>query len=139
MLLKIKRIYLDNPNINNEYVTYENQLQPKCVFENDKLENLFKTHESDIIKMVEKEVLEYLNDEDCCNDDEYMFPKRKYLTGEWYLREVSFEDIDYLSIQIAFLGTDLGYKNDYLGVEVLFYYDENLKQFIFDGLNTECI
>lgn len=139
MLLKIKHIYLDKPNINNEYVTYENQLQPRCVFENDKLKNLFKTHESHIVKTVEKEVLEYLNDEDYCNDDEDMFPKRKYLTGEWYLREINFEDIDYLSIQMAFLGTDLGYKDDYLGIEVIFYYDENLKQFIFDGLNTECI
>lgn len=139
MLLKLKRIYLDKPNIDNEYVTYENQLQPKYIFKNDKFEKLYKIHKSDIMKMVEKEVLEYLNDENCCNDDEDMFPKRKYLTGEWYLREISFEDIDYLSIQIAFLGTDLGYKDDYLGIEVLFYYDEDLKKFILDGLNTECI
>lgn len=143
MLLKIKRIYFDKPNIDNEYVTYENQLQTRYIFGNDTLEQLFKTHEEDIIQMTEKYAIyylnEYFNDENYSNNDLESFPVLKYLTGEWYLREVSFEDIDYLSIEMAFLGTDLGYKDDYLGIEVLFCYDENLKQFIFDGLNSEVI
>lgn len=139
MELEICQIHLPNPNVENEYVYYENQLQPKVDFGNDELEALFKNHESEIMEIVEKEIRDYVNDDDLCNDDEDMFPRRCDLTGEWYLRGINFEYLNFLSIQTAFLGTDLGYKDDYLGLEVIFYYDEELENFVFDGVNSESL
>ena len=78
-----------------------------------------------------------LND-DLCNDEEGMFPKRSVLTGEWYIRSVSFED-DILSIETALLGTDLGYPDDYLGLELIFIYDDESKEFAFDGINSSAL
>ena len=61
------------------------------------------------------------------------------LTGEWYLREIDFANKDWLSILTAFVGIDLGYKDDYLGLEVVFYYDENSEKFVIDGVNSESL
>lgn len=99
---------------------------------------MFYSHEGELMKIVETSITEYVNCEDLCNDDEGMFPKPKFMTGEWYVREVYFED-DYLSIDVAFLGTDLGYKDDYLGLEVVFDYDEKSGQFQVDGVNSESL
>lgn len=136
--MEIKRIYLSKPNQNNEYVTYENQLQPRRTFDDSSLEKVFHARENELMKIVEKSITEYVNCEDLCNNDEGMFPKPKFMTGEWYVREVYFED-DYLSIDVAFLGTDLGYKDDYLGLEVVFHYDEKSGQFQVDGVNSESL
>ena len=136
--MEIKRIYLPKSNQNNEYVTYENQLQPRRTFNDSSLEKVFYAHEDELMKIVEKSITEYVNCEDLCNNDEGMFPKPEFMTGEWYVREVYFED-DYLSIDVAFLGTDLGYKDDYLGLEVVFDYDEKSGQFQVDGVNSESL
>lgn len=138
-MLKTKRVYLPNPNLNNSYVTCENQLQPRMVFENSDLEELYKSNESEIFKIVEKEIEEYVNTYDLCNDEDDMFPRLSVLTGEWYLSEVYFENENYLSVLVAFLGTDLGYKDDYLGLDLVFSYDDKNKKFMIDGINSSCI
>lgn len=139
MSLKIKQIFLPKPNQKNEYVSYENQQQPKLFFGNAELETLFQSYKAEIMKLVEKEIEDYINCDDVCNDDEDMFPRRSFLTGEWYLRSIYFEDLDFLSICTAFLGTDLGYKEDYLELEVFLYYNKELECFVFDGINSESI
>ncbi|MDE7104994.1 MAG: hypothetical protein K2O36_03850 [Ruminococcus sp.] len=88
------------------------------------------------MKIVENEIKAYINNEDLCNDDEDMFPRKSFLTGEWYVSEIDFEDIDYITIQIALIGTDLGYKDDYLGLEIHLHYDEETAEFIFDGIDS---
>lgn len=139
MSLEIKRIFLTEPNLNNEYSYYENQLQPRVMFGNSELEMLFKAHEDSIMKMVEKEIRDYVNCDDLCNDEEDMFPRRCFLTGEWYVSEIRFEDVEYLSICTVFLGTDLGYKDDYLGLDVILYYEKETGTFKFDGVNSEAL
>ncbi len=109
------------------------------MFGNSELEKLFKAHEDNIMEIVEKEIRDYVNCDDLCNDEEDMFPRRCFLTGEWYLREINFEDADFLSIETAFLGTDLGYKDDYLGLDVIFSYEEDSENFRFEGVNSEAL
>jgi len=137
--MEIKRIFLTKPNINNKYCSFENQLQTRVIFGNNKLKMLFESNKKNIMETVEKEIKYYVNCDNLCNDNENFFPKRCMLTGEWYLREINFEDIDFLSICTAFIGTDLGHKDDYLGLEVTFCYDENLKTFLLTGVNSESI
>ena len=108
--MEIKRIFLTKPNRNNEYCSFENQLQTRIVFKNNKFKTLFEANKKNII-----------------------------LTGEWYLSEINFEYIDFLSIRTAFIGIDLGYRDDYLGLEVTFCYDENLKTFLLTDVNSESI
>lgn len=139
MSLEIKRIFLTEPNPNNEYCCYENQLQPSVTFGNSELEVLFKTQEDNIMEIVEKGIRDYVNCDDLCNDEEDMFPRRCFLTGEWYVSEIRFEDVDYLSICTALLGTDLGYKDDYLGLDVLLYYEKETGTFTLDGVNSEAL
>lgn len=139
MELELKKIFLPNPNINNEYVYYENQLQPRVIFGTDELEVLYKHHEKEIMAVVEKELREYVNCDDLCNDDEDMFPRRCELTGEWYISEINFEDKDFLSIRTAFLSMNHEEKEDYLGLEVYFGYNDESDKFEFDGINNECI
>ena len=137
-MLRIKRIYLPKPNDNNEYVSYENQLQTQYSFGDKKLENIYHAHEDEIMEIVEKEITDYVNCEDLCNDEEGMFPQPKFMTGEWYLSWVHFKD-DFLSILTAFLGTDLGYPDDYLGLEAVFIYNAENNQFSLDGINSSSI
>lgn len=139
MQLRIKQIFLPTPNINNEYVYYENQLQPRITFGNDKMKLLYNLHEKEIMAVVEQEIREYVNCDDLCNDDEDMFPRRCELTGEWYISEIDFKETDFFSIRTAFLSISDGQKEDYLGLEVCFYYDEQSDKFKFDGINSECI
>lgn len=139
MSLELKRIYFENPNTNNDYVDYENQLQPRRVFENPELEKLFSKHETELMSIAEKEMMEYLNDDDVCNDADDSFPQKKYITGEWYVSEICFEEEDYLSIETAFIGTDTGEKSDYFSIEVGFSFDEESCEFEFDGLNVEAL
>lgn len=139
MSLKIKRIFLSNPNKKNEYSSYENQLQPRILFGYEELETLFRVHEQEIMKIVEQEISDYINCDELCNDENDMFPKRCILTGEWYLRAIYFENKEWLSISTAFIGKDLGYKDDYLGLEVVFSYDENSERFVIDGINSESL
>lgn len=134
-----KRIFLNKENPDNEYPSYKNQFQSKTDFADDELEELFRANEEKIMKMVEKEITEYLDCDDLCNDDEDMFPKRSVLTGEWYLSDINFEELDYLTVFVVFLGNDLGYPDDYLGLECIFYYDEKSKEFVFDGINSEAV
>lgn len=139
MSLEIKRIYLPNDNEKNEYCSYQKQLKPRRNFANSELEELFNTHEAEIMKIVEKEISDYVNSDDVCNDGEDFFPRRCVLTGEWYVSDIYFSQKDCLSVMTAFLGTDLGYKDDYLGLEVLLTYSEESESFIFDVINSESL
>lgn len=143
MSLEPKQIFLPNPNTNNEHVTYENKLQPSMVFGDLSLKALFEKHNDEILKDIVREITDYVNDEDLCNDSIDMFPRSCEMTGEWYIGEVYFEDFDYLSVMTRFLGLQPNSKrmpvDDYLGLEVLFSYDEDQEKFIFDGINSSCI
>lgn len=139
MKLELLQLFNLTPNPNNDYVTYENQLSPKCFFHDSKLKLLFEKHKSSIMEMVETEITKYVNDDFLCNDMENMFPRRCFLTGEWYVSRIYFKSLNYLTINTAFLSTDLGYKDDYLGLEVLLYYDEKADEFIYNTINSEAL
>ncbi|MBQ2804029.1 MAG: hypothetical protein IJF07_09045 [Lachnospiraceae bacterium] len=139
MKLELTQIYLPNLNSDNHYVTYENQLQPQQRFGDDNLKALYEKHEKELMATVEKEITEYVNCDDLCSDEDGMFPKRSVLTGEWYLRSVYFCELGFLSIETAFLGTDLGWKDDYLGLEVSFFYDEEKQGFVLNGVDSASI
>ena len=139
MEMKLKQLFFDISNENNDYVSYQNQLKPRRIFDSAELKKLFEKHYNSIMAIVENEITSYINTEDLCNDDVNMFPRKSFLTGEWYISEINFidlEDMYYLSIQTAFIGTDLGYKDDYLGLEIHLYYDEEIAEFIFSGIDS---
>ena len=136
--MQLKMIRLSKPNPDNNYSNYENQLEPQYFFDDADSRSLFENNKDYLLQTAEDEITNYINDDDLCNDEEGMFPKRSWLTGEWYIRSVSFED-DILSIETALLGTDLGYKDDYLGLEVIFTYDHETNEFAFDGINSSAL
>ena len=136
--MQLKMIRLSKPNPDNNYSNYENQLEPQYFFDDADSRSLFENNKDYLLQTAEDEITNYINDDDLCNDEEGMFPKRSWLTGEWYIRSVSFED-DILSIATALLGTDLGYKDDYLGLEVIFTYDHETNEFAFDGINSSAL
>lgn len=137
-MVEIKRIFMTKPNPKNTYATYENKLQPRILFGSQEMEALFEADKDKIMKRVESEIAEYINTDDLCGDGD-MFPRRCALTGEWYLREINFQEMNFLSISTAFLGKSPGHKDDYLGLEVVFYYDTDAKEFRLDGVNSESI
>ena len=139
MKIILKQIFFDVPNKNNDYVSYQNKFKTRCIFKDSGLKKLFDKHFDVIMDIVENEITEYINNENLCNDDENMFPRKSFLTGEWYISEIDFEDINYLSVQTAFVGTDLVYKDDYLGLEVHLYYEEETAKFVFDGIDSYII
>ena len=136
--MQLKLIHLSKSNPDNQYSNYENQLEPQYFFPDSESRALFENNKVSLLQISEDEILDYINNDDLCNDDEEMFPKRSVLTGEWYIRSVSFED-DILSVETALLGTDLGYPDDYLGLELIFIYDDELKEFAFDGINSSAL
>ena len=136
--MQLKLIHLSKPNPDNRYSNYENQLEPQFFFPDSESRALFENNKVSLLQISEDEILDYINNDDLCNDDEEMFPKRSVLTGEWYIRSVSFED-DILSVETALFGTDLGYPDDYLGLELIFIYDDELKEFAFDGINSSAL
>jgi len=138
-VIKLTQLFFDTPNENNDYVSYENQMKQRRTFNSNKLKNLFYEHYDYIMLMVETAITEYINCEDLCNDDEDMFPRKSFLTGEWYISEIYFKDTNYLSVQTALIGTDTGDKGDYLGLEVYLYYDEKTAEFAFNGIDSSAI
>jgi hypothetical protein len=137
-LMNLKMIRLSKPNPDNLFSNYENQLEPQYFFASSVSKTLFENSQKTLLQIAENEIREYINNDDLCNDEEGMFPKRSVLTGEWYISSVSFED-DILSIEAALLGTDLGYPDDYLGLELIFIYDDESKEFAFDGINSSAL
>ena len=136
--MNLKMIRLSKPNPDNLFSIYENQLEPQYFFTSSVSKTLFENSQRTLLQISEDEIRDYINNDDLCNDEEGMFPKRSVLTGEWYIRSVSFED-DILSIETALLGTDLGYPDDYLGLELIFIYDDESKEFAFDGINSSAL
>ncbi len=141
-MLELKQIFSPLPNPENQYVTYQNFLLPKRNFHNVQAEQIFTAHQVEIMQIVRKALSDYLSDDDLCNDEEEMFPRRSVLTGEWYVSEIASFDNEpemFFSVQTAFLGMDLGYPDDYLGLEVMLYYDETAGNFLLDGVNSEAL
>ena len=141
-MTELKQIFSTLPNPENQYVTYQNFLSPRRNFHAVHAEQLFEAHQEEIMQIVRKELFDYLNDEALCNDEEDMFPRRSFLTGEWYVCELSSFDNEpgiFFAVQTAFLGTDLGFPDDYLGLEVLLYYDETAGSFLPDSINSEAL
>lgn len=136
MEIKLKKLIFDTPNKNNDYVTYENHLETRFIFANSGLKNLFYENYDYIMLTVENAITEYINCEDLCNDDEDMFPRKSFLTGEWYISEICFDDLKWLSIQTAFIADYSGITDDYLGLDVHFVYDRKKSEFIFDGIDS---
>ncbi len=136
--MQLKKILLSMPNPDNKYSNYENQLEPQLFFHDSDSMALFESNKDSLLQIVEDEIRNYIDNDDLCNDEEGMFPKRSVLTGEWYIRSVSFED-DILWIETALLGTDLGYPDDYLGLELIFIYDGERNEFSFDDINSSAL
>lgn len=139
MEMKLNQLFFCVSNENNNYSSYKNQLKPRRIFNSAELKKLFDKHYNSIMAIVETVITDYINCEDLCNDDEDMFPQKSFLTGEWYISEINFIDMDYLSVQTAFIGTDLGHKDDYLGLEVHLYYDKEKAEFIFSGIDSSAL
>ena len=136
--MKLKQLVFQKENINIEYVTYEKALKPKLNFANDELKDLFENISEKLFLEIEKLLEEYLSDEELCNDEEDFFPQLKYMTGEWYLGAIHMNE-NYLSIITHFVGTDTGKKDDYLELEVCYYYDEEKEDWLFDGINSAAL
>ena len=136
--MELKQIFLPKPNPDNQFSTYGNQMQPQYFFDSPEQAAIFEAQKASVMQIVAESILDYISNEDLCNDDPDMFPKPSMLTGEWYVRSVTFED-GFLYIATALLGTDLGYQDDYLGLDVIFFYDEQQNQFEFDGINSSAL
>lgn len=143
MSLNLKQIFLHNDNTDNTYVTYENKLQPQMIFKDLSYKTLFEKHYEEIFRIIVCEINNYLNDEKLCNDELDMFPRKCEMTGEWYIGYIRFKDINYISVEVRFLGFHPDSKrmhiDDYLCLDVHFYYNKFKDQFIFDGVDSSCI
>jgi len=133
--MQLRMIRLSVPNPNNLYPSYDNQLETRYDFASSDLKGIYETNKDYLLKTTEKEIWNYISNDFLCNDSENMFPKRSLLTGEWYIESISFDE-KVLAIQTVLLGTDLGYKDDYLGLEVVFIYDKEQNIFCVDGVNS---
>ncbi|MCM1357832.1 MAG: hypothetical protein NC205_04495, partial [Prevotella sp.] len=60
MEIKLKQLFFDVPNENNDYVSYQNQLQIRYIFRNSELEKLFERHYNSIMAITEKEITSYI-------------------------------------------------------------------------------
>ena len=58
--MEIKRIILSKPNIFNEFVSYDNKLQPRMNFSNSILEKIYIENEQAILAIVENEICRYV-------------------------------------------------------------------------------
>ncbi|WP_353097546.1 hypothetical protein [Tissierella praeacuta] len=148
MRLELKQIFMPNLNPNNEYTNYEKKLQPHMKFEPLELNELYEKHKDEIMEIVTKEITEYLEDEGACNDDEYMFPRRCEMTGEWYIGDIRLYEENgriWGGVFIRFLGyypapTVRMPIDDYLGLDVWVAYDQEQGKFVFDdGLDSSSI
>ncbi len=133
--MKLQQIFMQNPNPNNEYADYENQFKPRIDFDTPHAKEIFQNHQNKIMEIVETEITDYINDDDLCNDSENMFPKRSLLTGEWYISSIHLEN-GILSMEIALIGLSLGYKDDYLGLDIYMKYGKETKQFLVCGVDS---
>lgn len=91
--MNLKMIRLSKPNPDNLFSNYENQLEPQYFFTSSVSKTLFENSQRTLLQISEDEIRNYINNDDLCNDEEGMFPKRSVLTGEWYIRSVSLKMI----------------------------------------------
>lgn len=141
-MLNLKQIFPDFPNPENQYVSYQDFRSPRLNFHTAEAEQLFDSHKEEIMQIVRTELSAYLDNENLCNDEKDMFPRRCVLTGEWYVCELDSFDHEsgiIFAVRTAFLGTDLGEPDDYLGLEVNLYYAPETENFLPYGINSEAI
>lgn len=136
--MELKQIFLPNSNPENIYSTYENKLMPRMIFDSEKAKEIFETNKDRISRIVETEITNYINDDNLCNDSENMFPKKSVLTGEWYISSICFED-EMLSVSSALLGIDMGFKDDYLELEINLKYESDTNEFVLYGIDSSSI
>ena len=131
---------MTKPNPGNKYPDYENQLETKFDFDSSRSKEIYEKNKDIIADIVLSEITKYINDDDLCNDWLDMFPKRSFLTGEWYIARVFFE-YDMLSAETALLAIEppLEFKTDYLGLEVHLNYDSGTGQFTVYGIDSSSI
>lgn len=138
-ILKPQRILLDRLNPKNKYPTYQNKLAPRMEFGTAKLKALYERHGAEVLHTAYEESFRYLNDDQLCNDEENMFPRKSRLTGEYYVAGVTFADNDYCAVKLNFLGKQGEVKDDYLGLEIIYSYDQERDLFRAREVNSECI
>ena len=136
--MQLRMIRLSNPNPENDFSNYDNQLEPRYYFDSPDLREIFDRNSDSVLTAVEEALRNYIENDDHWSEEEDMFPNRSVLTGEWYISAVTFED-EMLSVETALLGTDLGYTDDYLGLEVILLYDRAADAFSFDGINSSAL
>ena len=125
--MELKQIFLPDSNPENIYSTYENQLMPRIFFDSEKAKKIFETNKNIISRIVETEITNYINDDDLCSDSENM-----------YISSICFED-EMLSVSSALLGTDMGFKDDYLGLEIHLKYESDTNEFVLYGIDSSSI
>lgn len=138
-ILKPQRIYLDRLNPKNKYPTFQNHLRPKMDFGSNELEQLYDKRDVELLRTAYNEVLKYLNNDQLCNNEKNMFPKKNRLTGEYYLESVSFMDYSFCSVRLNFLERKDDKKDDYLRLEIIFSYDKEEDKFSVREINSESI
>ena len=143
--LKMKQLFMPNPNLDNTYTDYQKKLQPKMDFKPATLEQLYTKHKDNLIETTIKECIQYLDDEAWLEED--TFPRVQELTGEWYLASVYMRETDgniRLSLYLHFLGyypkgCAREEIDDYLGMQTWFDYDPAQDAFMFDCFDTDSI
>lgn len=136
--MQLKRIFLPEPNPDNLYSNYDNQLGPKLSFDSPDAKEIFDRNQDAIFAIVEAEILAYVTDDDLCNDDEDMFPKRSVMSGEWYVQSVTSEN-EMVWIETALLEDTPEYRGDYLGLCVSLRYDRQSGEFTVCGVDSASI
>lgn len=137
--MQLQQIIFTNPNPENDFPSYSNQVMPRMLFDSVKAQKVFEENKDSILQIVESEITDYINNDELCNDFDNMFPQRSRLTGKWYIKSVYFEN-EILSISSALLGLSWNLKpDDYLGLEIHFKYEQSDNQFIVYGVDSSCI
>ncbi len=124
-MASLVRLDLPRPNPNQDYATYQNQLQPCLEFSSEELRRFFETHQETLYRSLEESLsIELRNPRAWKPSSKHHFPSACDLTGEWYVGRVRLwqEEGTIHGVLLArFLGTYLleGVRQtpcDYLGV-----------------------
>lgn len=83
------RLDLPRPNPNQDYATYQNQLQPCLDFPSEELRRFFEAHQEELYRTLEEHLSTELRDPRAWKrSSQYHFPSARDLTGEWYVGRV---------------------------------------------------
>lgn len=83
------RLELPRPNPNQDYATYQNQLQPCLEFPSEELRRFFEAHQEELYRTLEEHLSTELRDPRAWKrSSQHYFPSARDLTGEWYVGRV---------------------------------------------------